>query len=257
MNGNAGIPGGAIAAAALCAFATVRSPAFAAEASEPRPPRTETSVETILDSFGLDLYRRLASGPAGENLFFSPFSAYSALAMTAEGARHETAEEMGRVLHLAAAFRRQGADAAARPWDLAPVHAGLGKIMAELHHNAGAVPKLAARIDSLRKALADANGATRQAEEHGDWEGTRAQNDRARTLAAELNAVLPQVDRYELRVANALWSDARYAIAPEFLRTLAAFYDTGGVRAVDYRHRSPSRLLSASTTCFRLGAWTL
>jgi serpin B len=50
--------------------------------------------------FALDLYRRIAAEHEGENLFISPFSVRSALAMTWEGTRGQTAEEMAGVLRL-------------------------------------------------------------------------------------------------------------------------------------------------------------
>ena len=48
--------------------------------------------------FAVDLYGRLRSQPG--NLFFSPSSISTALAMTYAGARGETAEQMARVLHF-------------------------------------------------------------------------------------------------------------------------------------------------------------
>jgi serpin B len=48
--------------------------------------------------FALNLYARLARGPGP--VFFSPYSISTALAMTYEGARGETAEEMARTLHF-------------------------------------------------------------------------------------------------------------------------------------------------------------
>jgi serpin B len=52
-------------------------------------------------AFALELYRRLGEDPehAGKNLFFSPYSLSSALAMTLAGARGNTATEMASVLH--------------------------------------------------------------------------------------------------------------------------------------------------------------
>jgi serpin B len=50
--------------------------------------------------FALNLYTRMAEGANGENLFFSPLSIHSVLAMTAEGAAGKTAEEMAEVLGL-------------------------------------------------------------------------------------------------------------------------------------------------------------
>jgi serpin B len=48
--------------------------------------------------FALDLYQKLRDRPG--NLFFSPSSISTALAMTYAGARGETAEQMARVLHF-------------------------------------------------------------------------------------------------------------------------------------------------------------
>ena len=50
--------------------------------------------------FALDLYQQLC--PIAGNLFFSPFSISSALAMTCAGAGDNTQEEMEQVLHFPA-----------------------------------------------------------------------------------------------------------------------------------------------------------
>ena len=49
--------------------------------------------------FALDLYHQLKAKP-GDNVFFSPYSISTALAMTWAGARGETAAQMAQVLHL-------------------------------------------------------------------------------------------------------------------------------------------------------------
>ena len=49
--------------------------------------------------FAMDVYARLAGNEKG-NLFFSPYSIETALAMTYAGARGNTAEQMARVLHF-------------------------------------------------------------------------------------------------------------------------------------------------------------
>ncbi len=78
--------------------------------------------------FAVDLYKRLSRENEGENLFFSPYSITSALMMTAEGARGETAAEMGEALRFPAALRRAGDEAAEKPWDLAPLHRGFAEL---------------------------------------------------------------------------------------------------------------------------------
>lgn len=50
------------------------------------------------DAFAFDLFARLR--PNEGNLFFSPYSISTALAMTYAGARGETAEQMAKVLHF-------------------------------------------------------------------------------------------------------------------------------------------------------------
>jgi len=66
--------------------------------TEPAPMIDTHDLVRGNTAFALDLYGRLRSD-AG-NLFFSPLSISTALAMTSGGARGTTLEEMSRVLHL-------------------------------------------------------------------------------------------------------------------------------------------------------------
>ena len=63
--------------------------------------RSTGSEDTLADqsnAFALDLYAQLRAGYG--NLFFSPYSISTALAMTSAGARGQTLDEMARVLHF-------------------------------------------------------------------------------------------------------------------------------------------------------------
>ena len=73
------------------------------------PPPVEWSedMQTVADGnnrFALDLYAKLAADEQhkGKNLFFSPYSVHTALAMTATGAKGNTRDQMVKVLHLPA-----------------------------------------------------------------------------------------------------------------------------------------------------------
>jgi serpin B len=69
---------------------------------DPPPAMPSTDVQSVAEDnnrFALDLYARLRTGQA-ENLFFSPGSLSTALAMTYAGARGQTAEQMAKVLHF-------------------------------------------------------------------------------------------------------------------------------------------------------------
>ncbi len=72
------------------------------------------------NNFALDLYTHVAKDRPGQNLFFSPYSIVSALTMTAEGARGETALQMGTVLRFPEQVRRS--DDTGVPWDTASIH---------------------------------------------------------------------------------------------------------------------------------------
>ncbi|HZZ26580.1 MAG TPA: serpin family protein [Pirellulales bacterium] len=68
-------------------------------AAAPQPPApNEAAVIESGNQFALDLYGQLAA--ADGNLFFSPQSISSALAMTYTGAGGDTAAQMAKVLHL-------------------------------------------------------------------------------------------------------------------------------------------------------------
>jgi serpin B len=84
--------------------------------------------------FAIDLYARLRNGPG--NLFFSPYSISTALAMTSAGARGETARRMAATLHL--------------PDDPAQTSAGFGALVARV--NGEGLPQ--PRPDTLNTANA-------------------------------------------------------------------------------------------------------
>jgi serine protease inhibitor len=73
-------------------LALLVGPSFSAESAE-----TKALVEGNT-SFALDLYSRLRIGPG--NLFFSPYSISTCLAMTYAGARGDTEKQMTQVLHF-------------------------------------------------------------------------------------------------------------------------------------------------------------
>jgi len=62
---------------------------------------TEQGIQEVVNAnnqFALDLYSKLNEDEDG-NIFYSPYSIFSSLAMTYEGAKGQTAEEMELVLH--------------------------------------------------------------------------------------------------------------------------------------------------------------
>jgi len=89
-------------------------PLPSASLSPPASPAIQVTVLPVIEGdagithannqFSADLYHQLATDPAlsGSNSFFSPFSISSALAVTCEGARGTTADEIRSVFHFPA-----------------------------------------------------------------------------------------------------------------------------------------------------------
>ena len=94
-----------IAAAMVLSAAGCQPPAARAEARSEKPRVTNPVVDEAdwVDfvagnrAFTLDMYHQLAAGE--QNLFFSPYSISTALAMTYAGARNATEAQMAQVLH--------------------------------------------------------------------------------------------------------------------------------------------------------------
>src|SRR5277367_6628800 len=69
-----------------------------AHAQTSQPSADVRTLAADTDAFAVGLYSRLRDDKG--NLFFSPYSIESALAMVYGGARGETADQMARVLHF-------------------------------------------------------------------------------------------------------------------------------------------------------------
>jgi serpin B len=81
------------------------------------------NVSDANNQFAVNLYSRYAGEKgADENVFFSPFSISSAIAMTYEGAKGQTAQEIGNVFHF--------------PADISQVRNGYQKAFAAINSNA-------------------------------------------------------------------------------------------------------------------------
>ena len=205
-------------------------------AAEPDQAPTKLVVQANSD-FAFDLYQQLAKENDGKNLFFSPYSVSGALAMTAEGARHETAAEMGAVLRFPDATKRIGDDAQRIPWETSLIHTGMSQLNRKLN-DAGVDPaetaEIRAKIAELRKELKAVKANVAQLKAEKKWQEFWAAQNKEHAVATKLNAELAKVDQYEIRVANALWGEKTYPFDPNYTKTISQHYDTGGVFPVDF-----------------------
>jgi serine protease inhibitor len=167
--------------------------------------------------FAFDLYKQLAKDNKGKNLFFSPYSMSTALLMTAEGARGETAEQMGKVLRFPEAARPIGAGNDLIPWKTAVLHSG----MKDLHERFNPKPasqEMRQKLAELRKQHV---AMQKRAEVHGmDEEEQKAEE----LLLARIEALNGQIDPYVLRTANALWGEQSYSFLKPYVEAVSKHY---------------------------------
>lgn len=198
--------------------------ARAAENVEQESMSMETQQTVQANSgFTLALYQRLSQEQATDNLFFSPYSLFSALAMTIEGARGETARQMGEVLQFPDTLRRADSTAGQLPWNTAVIHTGAANL--QQHLTSGpADPSQAQdipnRLSQLEHELDTLNQQLRQG-------STSQQTDialRSMSVANEINTLRQQINQYELHIANALWGEQTFPFRPQFLEALQTAY---------------------------------
>nr|XP_025970634.1 heterochromatin-associated protein MENT-like isoform X2 [Dromaius novaehollandiae] len=73
------------------------------------------SLSASISSFTLDLYKKLNETSKGKNIFFSPWSIATALAMVYLGAKGDTATQMAEVLHFHQSAREEGSSEMTTP----------------------------------------------------------------------------------------------------------------------------------------------
>ena len=189
--------------------------------------------------FATALYRHLAQDKAGLNLFFSPYSLFSALVMTAEGARGETARQMGTVLRFPEAVRNGGGNADSLPWNTAVIQTGMAALRQRLRGGAAsdaaqtqAIRKQIVQLEQEHQSLTTQLKQLQAEEQRAQWSEV---SQRAAAVASELNTLRQQIDQYELHIANALWGEQTFPFRPQFIAALHDAYDAAAT-PVDFLH---------------------
>jgi serine protease inhibitor len=206
------------------------------QAPETAPTPLGMAVQAI-NNFAGDLYRSLVQENEKDNVFFSPYSITSALTMVVEGARGETARQMGAVLRFPDAVRRAGDDAQSLPWDTMLIHTGMAELRQRLTGgvSAEAAREIRDKIKALEQEHLALTKQMQQLSEPGQWTERLEVSQRAANVAGELNRLRQQIDQYELQIANALWGEQTFPFRQQFIETLRDAYGTAAF-PVDFIH---------------------
>ena len=200
------------------------------------------------NDFSFDLYRQLTQENSDGNLFFSPYSISQVLAMTSEGARGQTAKEIGNVLRLPAACNRIGDDAQLMPWKTSLIHSGYSTLnkrlnSAQTNPDYDAVKSQIERLEKEYIAL-----EKRLAAHHaiwGEWTGPQVKlgkkeldevTRRRKEVHEKMTDLEASISPYEVRVANAIWGEETFPFNQTYVNTIEKHYKTGGMFSVDFRN---------------------
>ncbi len=192
------------------------------------------------NDFAGDLYLRLAREHEKKNLFFSPYSIMNALMMTLEGARGETARQMGTVLRFPKAARRTSGEVASLPWDMELLHTGMAELRQRLMGGSGDASQaqdLRDRIKTLEQEYQTLTTQITRLEKEGPRAELGDAVGREVHVVDELNRLHQQVNPYELQVANALWGEQTFSFRPQFMETLREAYRASAL-SVDFVHNA-------------------
>jgi serpin B len=230
----------------FAAFWALASSISAEDVKEPIKPDPKISPNNTAvkagNDFACDLYRNLDLENRGKNLFFSPYSISSALAMTLEGARGPTAAEMGQVLRLPPVLRNTNGEPKELPWKTAIYHQDFGALNRRFNASPDLAKDQAMRnnLAALRKELDQMNRQLVLLDKQNKFEATFKLQDQAQKVADAINALQAQLDPYELRVANALFGEKTHPFEQTYLDTIGKHYGSGLVRQADFRNSFPA-----------------
>ena len=205
-----------------------------------RAEKSQASEKILVaanSEFALDLYAHLAKADENANLFFSPYSISNALLMVTEGARGETALEMGKVLGFPESLRRIGDDAQSIPWEMGKLRLGQSRLN-ELSGGKGASSPEQEELKKEETLLLEQWENLRvkivESEEAEDLEGWLKTMKAEELLVNRLNKVRGKLDTLTLRIANAVWSDRSMEILEPWRKTVSDIYGTGVIQEADF-----------------------
>lgn len=213
------------------------------------PAATVNTIVIANNAFGLDLYRELVRRSPRENLFFSPYSMSSALAMAFEGAREATAEEMGKTLHFPGAAQKADNHSQGPAWNTDLIHSGMAELNQQSTSQDKTSPEVCEKIARLRKELAETEDQMQATRNTENSRNKSAIEKRGQKLAEELTSLLSQVDHCELRVVNGLWGAKEFPFRKEFLDTLGKYYATDHITSLDFRNDPETARQTINTWC--------
>lgn len=207
--------------------------AIVAQADQP----PEKIVVDANSSFAFDFYSHLSGENEGENLFFSPYSMSNALMMLAEGARGETALEMGKVLGFPEALLRYGNDAQKIPWEFGIMRVGQGRLnelLGDNSKNSAEQVKAREEVAGFLKKRDEFAAKAEEETKNGDRRAAMKARRQVQRFDFFVSQARKKIDTLTLRLANAVWADRTANLQDDWKKIVSGSYGAGSVREGDF-----------------------
>ena len=210
-------------------------------AEPPAAPALSTNLTRASNAFAFALLKRLSVSHPADNQFLSPFSIESALAIAMEGAREQTAAQMGLALQFPGALQDGPA------WDMQKFRNEYAALISKLTPSTSATADQAALVihkknlealnARLKKLSAEGNNA--------EWDKVFVERT---SLSLQIEKLEKNAQRYELAIANSLWVEKSFALSKDFQQTIQQFYGSSEVNACDFLNKAEAEGL-------RINSW--
>lgn len=202
-------------------------------------------VETVKHKteFAINLYQQLRSSYPDDNIVVSPISISSTLAMLLEGARGETAEQIGNVLGLPDSARNRNDNSELIPWETVKIYSGIEQLNqvisrdASDSQNSEQKERLERSLESLktkRAELARLQQRIYTAEISDNMRTARRLRAQEKILLEEVNSLLDQVGGYQIDIANSIWAQRDYAIKRNYVDRVSKAFHIDGILLADF-----------------------
>ncbi len=158
-----------------------------------------------------------------ENLIFSPYSLSNALLMVTEGARGQTAQELGQALGFPPELSRIGSDNQNLPWQMSTIRNGFKSLQDNLKNNSNESHNLRKKIDNLKRKI-----------DSFDQNSTQSETIKHNQRVAQYNSLNTKLDETKLNIANSIWAGQNLPIKAPWKHQITTTYGVESIQQCDF-----------------------
>lgn len=205
------------------------------QANSPASDLMNLEIVEANNAFAFALLQDFVSAKPTQNQFFSPFSIESALAIALEGARKETASQMGLALRYPGQLKSRADDS----WNMDVVRRSFPGISKRLSPPQGeSSDRVRKEIMDLRRQLATSNEAAQKLMKGSKFKEASDKRREAQLLADRINTLSRTVDHYEIQNANSLWVDRSFPLSKSLQKNVVEFYSGSTANVCDFQREA-------------------